>query len=256
MNASSTDFTQRGYQYGFSENGTAMYDVTGRERKAHTMLAVLRDHFGGDLDNLSALNIGGSTGIIDSVLAMHFQYVNSIDIDEKAITYAQQQFSTPNLQFAVGDAMNLCQADNTFNVVICSQVYEHVPDSAQMMREIYRVLKPGGVCYFAAGNRLMWNEPHYNLPLLSVIPRSIAHRYLRLTNKGNFYYEKHLTYWGLKNLVSHFKCHDYTTKMLASPAQFGIEYMVNPNHFNSKLAKSLAKYCLWSIPGYIWILEK
>lgn len=256
MSASSANLAQRGYQYGFSENGNAMYDLTGRQRKAHTMIAVLQDYFGGNLNSRSILNLGGSTGIIDSVLAQHVQTVTSVDIDEKAIAYAQQHFSTPNLQFALGDAMNLAQADNTFDIVICSQVYEHVPDSAQMMQEIHRVLKPGGVCYFAASNRLMWNEPHYNLPLLSVMPRSIAHSYLRLAHKGDYYYEKHLSYWGLKKLVSHFKCHDYTTRMLASPLQFGIEYMVNPDYFKGKLAKFLAKYCFWSLPGYIWILEK
>ena len=34
--------------------------------------------------------------------------------------------------------------DNTFDVVICNHVFELVPDDAQGMREIYRVLKPNG----------------------------------------------------------------------------------------------------------------
>ena len=79
-----------------------------------------------------------------------------------------------------------------------------------MMNEIHRVLKMGGVCYFAAGNRLMYNEPHHNLPLLSVLPRPLAHIYIRMAGKANFYYEKHLSYWGLKQLVQQFKRVDYT----------------------------------------------
>lgn len=34
--------------------------------------------------------------------------------------------------------------DNTFDVIYCSHVLEHVPDDRNAMREFYRVLKPGG----------------------------------------------------------------------------------------------------------------
>ena len=92
--------------------------------------------------------------------------------------------------------MNLPFGDESFDIVICSHVYEHVPDPERMFDQIHRVLKPGGVCYFSAGNRLMWNEPHYDLPLLSVLPRPLAHLYIRLAGKADRYHEKHLTYWG------------------------------------------------------------
>lgn len=34
--------------------------------------------------------------------------------------------------------------ENTFDLILCSQVLEHVPNDRQAMRELYRVLKPGG----------------------------------------------------------------------------------------------------------------
>lgn len=247
---------QRNYQYGFSSKGTAMYDEEGRQRKAYTMIAVLQDYFKCETTSLSLLNIGGSTGIIDSYLAQHTQSVTSIDIDAPAIDYAQKNFSSEKLQFTVGDAMNLTYSDDSFDIVICSQVYEHVPDSEKMLQEIHRVLKPGGVCYFAAGNRLMWNEPHYNLPLLSVMPRPMADLYMRLAGKGEFYYEKHLTYWGLKHLTRNFKRHDYTAKMLNSPKQYGIDYMIDSTSIKGKIAKFLSRNFIWLVPGYIWVLEK
>ena len=246
----------RDYQYGFSDKGSAMYDTVGRQRKAHTMLAVLQDHLDTPLHQLTLLNIGGSTGIIDAYLAQSFKTVIGVDIDEKAIQYAQTHFTTDNLSFALGDAMQLTYADAAFDVIICSQVYEHVPDAQKMLQEIHRVLKPGGICYFAAGNRLMWNEPHYNLPLLSLLPQWLADRYVKVMHKGDYYYEKHLTYWGLKQLTQRFTVHDYTAKMLASPTQFGIDYMVNPNSIKGKLARFLSQHLLWLVPGYIWLLEK
>lgn len=246
----------RGYQYGFSDRGTAMFNVEGRQRKAETMVKVLTDCLGGSLDSLSVLNVGGSAGIIDEYLSRYFRFVTGIDIDEKAIEYAQSQFKKENLKFELGDAMDMPYADNSFDVVICSQVYEHVPNAFVLMDEIYRVLRCGGVVYFAAGNRIMLNEPHYNLPFLSLLPRSLSHRYLKLSGKGEYYYEKHFTYWGLKKLVRNFQLIDYTRPILENPNKFGAEYMVSPGSLKQRVSVFLVKYFTWLVPGYIWVLVK
>lgn len=243
------------YQYNFSDKGSDMYDQLGRQRKAVTMIAVLEDYLSVPLTNLTLLNIGGSTGIIDSHLAKYVNSVVSIDIDHKAIQYASEHYTTTNLNFAVGDAMHLSFADNSFDIVICSQVYEHVPDSHKMMLEIHRVLKKGGVCYFAAGNKIMLLEPHYNLPFLSLLPKSLANLYVKLTNKGSYYYESHLTYWGLKNLTKDFTRIDYTKKIISEPEKFKINYML-ASVWKKTLALYIAKYFKVLVPGYIWILEK
>ena len=125
-----------------------------------------------------------------------------------------------------------------------------------MMDEIYRVLVSGGVVYFAASNRFMFNEPHYNLPLLSVIPKPIAHLYLRALKRGDFYYEKHYSYWGLKKLVKEFEITDYTEKLVKEPEKFGTSYMVKPAGFKYFTAKLITRYFNWISPGYIWVLKK
>ncbi len=246
----------RDYQHGFSDKSTAMFNISQRQRKAKTMVAVLRDYIGQDLNQFTVLNVGGSSGIIDDYLSGYFGKVIGIDIDEKAISYAKENFKKDNLVFEVGDAMDIHYDSNVFDFVICSQVYEHVPSAEIMMDEIFRVLKPGGVCYFAAGNRLMLNDPHYNLPLLSVMPRYLAHIYLRAARKGTYYYEKHLSYWGLKKLVNHFEMTDYTKAIILSPENFNAEYMIRPNTIKHQIALLLAKHCMWLVPGYIWLLKK
>ena len=248
----------REYQHNFSRMvDGAMYKHQGRERKAKTIIAVLQDFFGQTpLPSLSLLDVGSSTGIIDNYLADHISKVTGIDIDKEAIQFAQTKFKKHNLQFKVDDLMDLSFPDNALDVVICTQIYEHVPDAHKMIMEIFRVLKPGGICYFAAGNRLTLMEPHYRLPFLSLLPRPLAHIYMKLAGKGNYYHEEHLTLPGLKKLVSNFIVHDYTEKIITHPKKFNVDYMLAPESSKYKIAKFIINYAYWLCPTYIWILKK
>ena len=42
------------------------------------------------------------------------------------------------------DVQQLRFEDNAFDIVLCQQVLEHVPDPVKAIKEIYRILKPGG----------------------------------------------------------------------------------------------------------------
>jgi len=136
----------REYQYNFSKNSPYVYDSDNRERKARTMLAVLDDFLHEPLSKCDVLNVGGSAGAIDNFLAVHAGRVVGVDIDDVAIKHAQETFVKDNLEFQVADALNLPFDDSSFDVVICSHVYEHVPDPEKMFEEIHRVLRPEGIC--------------------------------------------------------------------------------------------------------------
>jgi SAM-dependent methyltransferase len=43
------------------------------------------------------------------------------------------------------DIMNISLPDNSFDYIICHRVIEHVSDDRKAMRELYRILKPGGM---------------------------------------------------------------------------------------------------------------
>ncbi len=233
-----------------------MHDTEGRVRKATTMLAALGDYFDVPLKELRVLDVGASTGIIDNHLAEHFHSVLGIDIDREAIESAKKMFPRNNLNFQVGDALSTNLPKESVDIVICSQIYEHVPDAYKMMDEIFRVLRPGGICYFAAGNRLVWREPHYQLPLLSVVPRPLAHLYVRIVGKASHYHELHFTYWGLRKLIKRFELVDYTVNMIEQPDKFGVAYMIPPGSRKQAMAKMVAKLTFWLMPSYIWLLRK
>ena len=124
------------------------------------------------------------------------------------------------------------------------------------MSEIHRVLRPEGVCFFSAGNRFSYMEPHYRLPLLSVLPKFLAHLYLRLLQRGEHYYETHLSYWGLRKLVRHFDIEDYTLRVVANPQKYFAEDMVPPGSSKQLWIIRLLKVAIWICPTYLWVLRK
>lgn len=244
-------------QLGFSQHySNASFNAAARRKKGLKVLAILEDSCG-ELDALCALDIGCSTGFMTSLYATRFKYVLGTDIDEPAVQYAaRENRSTVNLAWSVHDSQQMGFRDESFDVITCSHIYEHVPDARRLMTEIYRLLKPGGICFFSAGNRLSLIEPHYKIPLLSVMPKWMAHRYLKLLGKGNFYYETHLGLGGLRKLVSEFEIIDYTVKVVRDPIKFHAEDMIESGSVRQKAILAFLKAFYWLCPTYLWVLRK
>lgn len=235
----------------FATSWPKMYDKQSRETKAARMIKTLNHFFGKrSLSKMSLLDVGASTGIIDNTLALKIGRVTGIDIDKTAIAYAKKSFHRKNLHFAVGDAMNLKFKNNSFDILICTHIYEHVSSPQVLFTELYRVLKPGGVCYLAAMNSLWPIEPHYKLPFLSWLPKTVANIYIKSTNKAERYYESPLNYWQLQTLIKYqgFKINDYTAKIFSSSHQFG--YGTIP------LGKLVAPFMTYAAPTFFWMLTK
>ncbi|QQG47061.1 MAG: class I SAM-dependent methyltransferase [Candidatus Woesebacteria bacterium] len=239
----------RRYQENYASQRTQMYDRKSRELKGLRIVKTLGDFFGDDnLKYKKVLDIGASTGIIDNVLAKHFKKVTGTDIDKEAIKFAQNKFRSSNLRFEIEDAMKLSFKKSSFDIVICTHVYEHVPDPKKLFSEIYRVLKPNGVCYLAAQNKLWPMEAHHDLLFLSYLPKPLADIYIKIFRGKDEYYEHPMSYWELKNVLKKFEINEYTVAIMLFPKKFGYNLP-----FFSFLFAPIAKYFA---PTLFWILEK
>jgi ubiquinone/menaquinone biosynthesis C-methylase UbiE len=190
------------------------------------------------------------------VYGEHFKSVIGIDFDEPGIEYATAHNVARNIEYRVGDAMATGLPEASADVVTCTHVYEHVPDATRMMDEIYRILRPGGACLFIAGNRLTLMEADNHLPLLSLLPRPIADRYMRLARKGDRYYERTRTLWGLRRLAARFELRDYTRRVVEDPVRFHATDVVAPGTSRQRTALLALKTAYWLAPTYIWLLTK
>ncbi|GAB3653421.1 class I SAM-dependent methyltransferase [Actinocorallia lasiicapitis] len=80
--------------------------------------------------------------------------VTAFDMDAEELKGVQKMFGAMELEgeppagasaeTVVGDALELPFENDTFDKIIAAEVMEHIPDDMLAMRELFRVLKPGG----------------------------------------------------------------------------------------------------------------
>ncbi len=113
----------------------------------------------------------------------------ALDYSLEMIRAARSQGS-PIRELLVGDATALPFPDGSFDKVIASEVIEHIPDWRRAIREMARVLRPGGRLVLTTPNRRSW----YGLD------RFLIEQVLR--RRWNHPYDRWKTHEELANAVS------------------------------------------------------
>jgi len=240
----------------FSERFPILYEESGRRKKAQKVLKILRAYYGGPLDRLTAVDVGASTCLMTELFAEEIGTVIALDPDHVGLSHGKQRGVRNNLRFVCGDGTDAPLAAASVDIIICNQVYEHVEDQEGLVREIYRLLKPDGFCYFGAGSRYVLIEGHYFLPFLSWLPLKWSSRYLRLMGRKIDYDVYLLSYFKLKKLLRNFEFHDFTTRVLTQPEQYSAEDLVKPGSIWTKLPPRLYEWAKPILPGWAWVLTK
>jgi 2-polyprenyl-6-hydroxyphenyl methylase/3-demethylubiquinone-9 3-methyltransferase len=102
------------------------------------------------------LDVGCGGGILSESMARAGGLVTGLDIASKALSVARLHLHETGLEVDYRDELVESYADDhpgTVDILTCMEMLEHVPDPASVIKAAYKVLKPGGHCFFSTLNR-------------------------------------------------------------------------------------------------------
>ena len=102
---------------------------------------------------MKILELGCGTGSFTSELARSGADITAIDVSPELLEIAKANWSAANVRYEIQNAYALTYSDATFDSVVGSSILHHL-EIEEALREIYRVLKPGGTIYFTEPNML------------------------------------------------------------------------------------------------------
>ena len=105
---------------------------------------------------LKVLDFGCGDGVLSSLLAKQGTEVFGIDSDKAAIYFAEKMHKSMGLNtcFSVQSCYETSFESESFDVVVSSDVIEHVSEVDRFLGEIHRLLKPGGVAVISTPIRV------------------------------------------------------------------------------------------------------
>ncbi|MCJ1331867.1 hypothetical protein MMC10_008559 [Thelotrema lepadinum] len=131
------------YLHGHHQSVTQDHSRRTAQDSAAFLLSYIQPGF-------TILDVGCGTGTITIDLAtLAFQgIVDGVDTTEIVLGQARklaESRDVKNVRFSVADAGRLPFQDGHFDIVYCHQVLQHVQDPVNILREMRRVAKPGGL---------------------------------------------------------------------------------------------------------------
>jgi SAM-dependent methyltransferase len=233
-------------------------DPEGRARRGRRIVALLRRLHRDDLAPLQVLDVGCSAGLMTREVSRHVAFTVGVDPDPAAMHYARAHVAEAGrLAFVRCSGEKLPFADETFDIALCNHVYEHANDPVALMHEVARVLRKDGVCYFAGGHTWQIIEPHYRLPFLSLLPRSLAARIVRSTGRGDRYDICFLPPWKLRRLFAPFeRATPVTAEVLRDPEYFGVTDGLMRFAAARAAVRACAPLAALAAPTRLWLLTR
>lgn len=109
--------------------------------------------------NARVLDVGAGTGEFSSRIALAYPEarVTGVELLPASVEFARRKHAAlaPRVTFETGDAFNLSQPDDTFDLVANRHMVQSVPHVDRIFAELVRVTKPGGRVHVLAEDYTM-----------------------------------------------------------------------------------------------------
>jgi 2-polyprenyl-6-hydroxyphenyl methylase/3-demethylubiquinone-9 3-methyltransferase len=142
----------------FDAIASGWWDPEGPFRPLHELnparLKFISDR--AELSGRNVLDVGCGGGILAESLARKGGQVTGIDVATRVLATARLHLHESGLEVDYQEKMveDLAQeAPESFDVVTCMEMLEHVPEPASIIRSVAALLKPGGHGFFSTLNR-------------------------------------------------------------------------------------------------------
>jgi len=177
-----------GYLGFFSEYAGTRYTFTRRMEVISQIFPELDPEF-------RILEIGCGAGLLCFKLAQMTKAVVGIDISFFVLDFAnrvKEYLQYENVSFQIGDAENLTFQDRVFDLVVCSEVLEHLISPGKALSEIRRVVKDTGMIILTTPSAISLSN--ISMSILRIFNRHIE-------SEKNIYFDKK-TYFAIKRRES------------------------------------------------------
>jgi ubiquinone/menaquinone biosynthesis C-methylase UbiE len=234
----------------YSQTVPKILDITQRKNKANQIIKIFEVKLN-NCSKKSLLDVGCSSGVITNELAKIFRQVTGVDIDEEAINFAREKYRSANLKFESILDEKLPYKDNSFDVILFNQVYEFAPKPDLLISEIYRVLKPGGVCLVGARNKYAIIEGQTGVPFLHFFPEKLSKKI-----SDNYYPANYMNLNELYKLLNKFTVENITIDILENPKKYGFTSLIKFASIFKSMPYFLKFNLLKYIPNYYFFCQK
>ena len=152
-----------------------------------------------------------------------------VDFSENMIKEAEKFVSKKNMKVTlkVGDVTKIPFKDESFDLIIVSEVLEHLENDAKGISEVYRILRPSGLAFFSV--------PHANYPFFWDPINWVLERFMGTHIKSGFwagFWNNHLRLYSQSLLTSKLK----SSKFKSIETQILTSYCLPFNHHLLNLA--------------------
>lgn len=152
-----------------------------------------------------------------------------LDVSTNMLQIAEERLRKANVDFETKkfDTLDLPLESNIFDGILCFETIEHIPDPDKFLKELYRVLKPGGELLITTPNTL-WEVIHQIAAKTKIHHSEGPHRFIPR-----------------KELLEAFKKHGFKIKKEETTVLFpiGPKWLITiGEHIESLFKNSLMKY--------------